>query len=534
MSRCPHIALILSLTAVGGLAYADEGTIRGRVTYRGEVPARPKLTVDVNVDVCGAHGDVLGEDLIVGRDAGLAHAVVFLVGVTPTTTRGARAARPAPGKLDQRGCVFLPHVQSLTQGAELVIGNDDPVVHNVHARVEGNTVFNLGMPLAGVYVKRKLKVPGVTVLSCDSGHHWMNAYVVVVPHPFHATSGADGEFRIEGVPPGSYVLRAWHERQGVVDVPVTVEAGVEREVVVDMPVARGRVQAAPVIDFARAVDAQASAPSDVGTPSSPGSGAVETPTIPTALPTDVLTTADAAALALDIRRALREADIARGRASYGRHCASCHGDRGDGRGEASRSMRSRPRAFTRGELEFRSTLSGEPALEEDIIRTITVGLPGTEMPGWGDVLPPSERRALARYVMSFSPRFVREAPPTPITIGPEPPSDAGSIERGKVLWARFRCAQCHGEDGRADGVSKRLVDDWGEPIAAADLRRGVYKSGPGGRDLYRTLVTGLSGTPMPAFVDLIGPTETWDLVHYVQSLADRPGFFERVLGLERR
>lgn len=521
------LALLLALAVGGTAAHAEGGVIRGRVTYRGPVPPRPELTVDVNRDVCASHGKVLGEDLLVGRDAGLANTVLFLVGAP------AAAARAEPGRLDQRGCVFLPHVQSLTVGSELVIGNDDPVVHNVHARVEGQTVFNLGMPLRGVYVKRKLKVPGVTVLSCDSGHHWMSAYVVVVPHPFHATSGADGEFRIEGVPAGRWVLRAWHERQGVHDVVVTVRAGEVAEVAVEMPSLPGVPSATPALDFT-ATAAAAAVVHEARTASSAEAalGLAEIPALASADPAAVVAPgAPATGVVRALREAQRDADLARGRASYGRHCASCHGDRGDGRGEATPFLGDTPRDFTRGELEFRSTPSGEPALEEDIVRTITLGLPGTDMPAWGHVIPPSERRVLARYVMSFSARFLTAELPRAVVISPETPADAASIARGKVLWGRFRCAQCHGTQGRADdSVSQRLVDDWGDPITAADLGRGVYKSGPTGRDLHRTLLTGLSGTPMPAFADLMGPTETWDLVHYVQSLAQPPGFFDRLFG----
>jgi cytochrome c oxidase cbb3-type subunit 2 len=223
---------------------------------------------------------------------------------------------------------------------------------------------------------------------------------------------------------------------------------------------------------------------------------------------------------LAIRRAARTADVAAGRALYGRYCAACHGDAGDGRGEAAASLRTLPRDFTRGEFKFRSTRSGQLPTEDDLFRTITAGLPGSDMPAWRAILSAGDRRVLARYVMSFSDRFLYAPEEEPLAIPPETPNDDASRARGRELYARLQCAQCHGGDGRG-AVSEEMIDDWGRPIEAPDLRRGLHKSGPKPADRYRALSTGLSGSPMPSFVDQIGPAEMWDLVHYVDSLAKK-------------
>jgi mono/diheme cytochrome c family protein len=414
--------------------------------------------------------------------------------------------------------VFSPHVQTVTAGSRISIGNKDPVIHNVHARLGDSTVFNLGMPLRGVRVKRDAGEPGVVTLQCDSGHTWMRAYIVVVPHGRHATSNISGEAVIAGVAPGTYMLRTWHERLGVIDTPVSVEADKETLVTV---LYRGKDQL-----LKQAVELP---PLEVWPSTARGSAFVALEhTASTAPNVEELRALDAARKRedTDTRRARRDADVALGAGLYSRWCATCHGARGDGLGESAGALATRPRDFTRGELEFRSTPSGQLASEEDILRTISSGLPGTDMPAWRGILDAESRRMLARYVMSFSDRYLAGDPPPPILIPPEPPSDEISIGRGRKLYEKLQCAQCHGEDGAADGISKKMIDDWGQPIAASDLTRGVYASGPAPSDRYRTLATGLSGTPMPSFIDQVTAGEMWDLVHYVDSLADRSALLD--------
>jgi mono/diheme cytochrome c family protein len=480
--------LFLTTTILG------ETAVRGRVTYEGEVPIPQRLPVEVNSEVCGAKQPIVSEQLIVSRNFGVANTAVILLGVPESANE-----LPAPEhpELNQENCVFSPHVQTVTAGNELVIGNSDPVIHNVHARLGENTVFNLGMPLRGVKLKRNVGGPGVVSLRCDSGHTWMEAYVVVVPHPFHTTTDRGGEFKIPNIPPGEYLLRTWHETLGVLDTPVEVKEGAGAEVQVTY---RSPAAKKTKLDFALPKTA-------------------ETVPVATAAVDPSVLSETARNTELATRRAARETDVTAGRPLYGRYCAACHGDTGDGLGEAAGELKTRPRDFRRGEYKFRSTKSGALPTEDDIFRTISAGIPGSDMPAWKNILSAAERRTLARYVTTFSVRFLYTPPPPPLVIPPETADGEASVARGKMIYLRLQCGQCHGSDGRAQGISKKMLDDWGEPIDATDLTRGIYKAGKRSEDLYRTLVTGLSGTPMPSFSDLITPDETWDLVHYLESLA---------------
>ena len=107
------------------------------------------------------------------------------------------------------------------------------------------------------------------------------------------------------------------------------------------------------------------------------------------------------------------------------------------------------------------------------------------------------------------------------------PALGGEHSAGKTLYAAKGCATCHGEGGKGDGpVAAALVDSWGWPIRPWDFTQGYYKSGRTDRDLFRTITTGLNGTPMPGFGPATTVAERWQLVDYLASLANgRSGFW---------
>lgn len=220
---------------------------------------------------------------------------------------------------------------------------------------------------------------------------------------------------------------------------------------------------------------------------------------------------------------------ARGAAVYDRWCASCHGVEGDGNGPAAAYMLPRPRDFTRALYQVRTTASGEVPTDADILRIIDEGMPGTAMPGWEDVLQRADRQALVPYLKSFS-RFFAGQAPEPMEFGRAPRGGDEAVERGAEIYQRVECWQCHGQAGRGDGTSApTLEDDGGQPIYAADLTKNwTFNGGGSVEEIYRRLRTGLDGTPMPTFDDLISAgivdeDGLWDLAHYVRSLApERP------------
>lgn len=206
-----------------------------------------------------------------------------------------------------------------------------------------------------------------------------------------------------------------------------------------------------------------------------------------------------------------------GRLVYEQNCAICHGAWGDGRGMAAHMLGTQPRDLQKGIFKFRSTPSGSLPTDEDLFQTVSQGLHGTGMIGQ-NFLSEGERRAVVAYLKTFSKRFESEKPQEPISI-PEPPRRAPElIAKGKALYQMAGCFACHGTEGRGDGpAAEGLKDDWGFPIQPADLTRPL-KRGSSAEAIYKTLVTGLDGTPMPSYEGALSDNEFWALSFYVASL----------------
>ncbi len=474
------------------------GSITGRVKFDGPAPARAALQPHHDAHICTE--PLLSEEVIVSQTGGLANVALILEGegLPPP------GAKPRGGSLDQKGCTFVPHVQTLTVGSDLDVGNDDGTLHNVHALTGGRTVFNLGMAVKGLRIKRKMAQPGVVKIRCDSGHSWMRAWLIVVPHELHATSDLDGGFQIEGVPPGTWKVTAWHEKLGQLQGTVTVTAGAGATLALTFPASS--LEAPMGGESIAAVDARI-AKLEVSL-------------------AEKIETARREIASLDKRVIAdrRARFVSEGRPLYDAYCGACHGAKGDGKGVQARFLAIPPRDFTKGDYRIRTTPTGALPREEDLVRTIRAGLLGTPMPGWGGVLTTAEQATLARFLTTFSERFANPEPLEVIEVPAAPPADAAALARGKELYGMFACAACHGPEGRGDGVAaEALTDDAGNKIRPADFTRGFVKGGRGPEPIYRAISTGLSGTPMPAFGAMLQPNQRWDLAHYVVSLGEEKG-----------
>jgi len=210
--------------------------------------------------------------------------------------------------------------------------------------------------------------------------------------------------------------------------------------------------------------------------------------------------------------------LAKGKINYFKYCVHCHGNEGKADGRASKYINPQPRELSQGVFKFHSTNTNALPLDEDIVRTIKGGIPGTAMPAWDGILSDETIDSLVVYIKTFSDRFGMELPKRKILIGMEPPFDDLSIAHGKKIYKELHCGRCHGENGEKEGrLSKILKSFQGTTWFVYDLSRtAYYKRGSSGIDIYRTLTTGLDGSPMNAY-DYISDFERWNLVHYLQS-----------------
>jgi DMSO reductase family type II enzyme heme b subunit len=222
-------------------------------------------------------------------------------------------------------------------------------------------------------------------------------------------------------------------------------------------------------------------------------------------------------------------DTTAGKQVYSKWCAGCHGETGAGDGVAAKHMIPPPRDFTGAIYQIRTTASGQLPTDADLQRSIDEGLPGTAMPGWKTRLADRERRDVLAYIKTFSSFFADTTQrPEVLSFGNEPSGGTGeeAMRVGRQFYDSIGCNKCHGDQGRGDGPSApTLKDDAGHPIFAANLHQSwQFNGGSTAADIYHRLRTGLDGTPMPSFSDLIDQkflteTELWRIAEYVRGLS---------------
>jgi mono/diheme cytochrome c family protein len=218
---------------------------------------------------------------------------------------------------------------------------------------------------------------------------------------------------------------------------------------------------------------------------------------------------------------------AQGRYVYQRNCLTCHGARGDGKGDMAAGMIPKPRPFASGIFKYRSTPAGLLPTDADLARTVRNGISGTSMPAFVN-LSDREIRVVTEYIKFFSPKWRRpENYGKPVTIPPLPDwlkNPATKKERAMRGRDRFltSCAPCHGEtaDGKGPSASN-LVDAWDQPAPPTDLRSPAIRSGPALTDLYRAIVTGIDGTPMPSFAEGFTDEQRWEIVAHLSTLREK-------------
>ena len=206
------------------MTFSFAGDIHGKITFDGKAPKMKSLRMDAD-PVCVANNEVAPrkEWLILDENNGLKNVLVF-VKESPSggSLEGDLNLVEKHAVIDQKGCVYVPHVLGVMVGQKLDILNSDGTLHNIHALPKVNKEFNKAMPRSKKQMTVQFdKSEAPFKVKCDV-HPWMGAFIGVFDHPYFAVTGDDGSYVISGLEPGDYVIEAWHEKLGSQTANVTV------------------------------------------------------------------------------------------------------------------------------------------------------------------------------------------------------------------------------------------------------------------------------------------------------------------------
>ena len=212
-SAAPAAAAPAAAPAAGG------ATVTGKVNFEGTAPAMATIKMDADAYCKAEHKEpVYEQEVVVNPNKTLQWVLVYV-------KEGVTGNYPPPTEavtLDQHGCQYRQHIFGIQTGQPLKILNSDGTLHNIHALPKKNAEFNIGQPFKGMETIKKFDTTEVPLrFKCDV-HKWMGAYTGVFNHPFFAVTDDQGAFQIKNLPPGNYVIEAWHEKYGAQTQNVTV------------------------------------------------------------------------------------------------------------------------------------------------------------------------------------------------------------------------------------------------------------------------------------------------------------------------
>ncbi|SVD41565.1 uncharacterized protein METZ01_LOCUS394419, partial [marine metagenome] len=202
------------------------GNISGTVAFEGDAPTMDIIDMaDEQVRAEKHSSTPTSQNVLVNDNGTLANVFVYV----KSGLEDLSFPTPGPALLDQDGCTYSPHVLGVMTNQDINIRNSDGILHNINASPVDQRGFNTSQPV-NMETTRSFGVAEVMVpVRCDV-HGWMAAYVGVLNHPYHSVSGSGGSFDLATLPPGDYVVEAWHERYGAQTQNVTVVTGETAEI----------------------------------------------------------------------------------------------------------------------------------------------------------------------------------------------------------------------------------------------------------------------------------------------------------------
>jgi plastocyanin len=202
-------------------ASAGSASVKGTVTFTGTAPAAKRINMAADPSCAKQHAaPALMQEVETDKKGDLQDVIVFISDGLGDRTFDT----PTQGVvIEQKGCLYEPHVLAMQANQQLEVVNADPVMHNIHPMPSNNREWNKaevpGSKIDESFPRAELAIP----VKCNL-HPWMRGYIAVFKHPYFMVTGKDGSFDLSNLPPGSYSLTAWHEKLGTMTQQVTVGA----------------------------------------------------------------------------------------------------------------------------------------------------------------------------------------------------------------------------------------------------------------------------------------------------------------------
>lgn len=196
------------------------GSISGIVRLEGPAPKPARISMSNDPSCAKQHpGGVSAEDVVVGSNGALENVIVFVSDGLPAKTFD---PPPTAATIEQKGCMYRPHVLAVQAKQELRVINEDGTLHNIHPMPQNNREWNKSQPpgmqpVVETFPRQEVAIP----VKCNV-HPWMKSYIAVLNHPYFAVTAKEGSFDIRNLPPGNYTIEAWHEKLGTVNKKITV------------------------------------------------------------------------------------------------------------------------------------------------------------------------------------------------------------------------------------------------------------------------------------------------------------------------
>ena len=218
----PTLVFLAQSPQPGNAQAPASDSITGKVIYTGPKPAIRNISMEANPVCFKLHPNgVPSQEVLLNPDNTLRNALVYV----KAGLLGKQFPVPAEVvKVDQKGCLFEPHVVALMVNQRLEVANGDPTNHNVHVMPETNPEWNVSQPPQAPAKFTQFPKPEIGIVVMCNIHPWMRVYANALSNPHYAITGADGTYTIKGLPPGSYTLEVWHERFGVQEKKVKAGA----------------------------------------------------------------------------------------------------------------------------------------------------------------------------------------------------------------------------------------------------------------------------------------------------------------------